>query len=155
MRSTTLLACAVLLVACGRAENAPSADSPAATPTLAAPAALSLADLAGKWTQKTYAENTDSLLVTGEVVATADPSGWTLTLPGRPPTPLRVTVDGDSIITASGPYESVLQKGVQVTTSGVVRMQDGKLVGTTIARYQGVTTADSVRRLRVEMTRTP
>ena len=154
MRSTAL-ACAVLLVACARAENAPSADSPAATPTPAAPAALSLADLAGKWSQKAYAENTDSVLVTAEVVATADPSGWTITLPGRPPMPLRITVDGDSIITASGPYESVLRKGVQVTTSGVLRMQDSKLVGITTARYQGATGADSVARLRIEMVRTP
>jgi len=155
MRSTAFVACAVLLVACAKAENAPSADSPAATPTPAAPAALSLADLAGKWAQKTYAENTDSVLVTAEVVATADPSGWTITLPGRPTMPLRITVDGDSIITASGPYESVLRKGVQVTTSGVLRMQDSKLVGITTARYQGVTSADSVARLRIEMVRTP
>ena len=68
--------------------------------------------------------------------------------------PVRVTVDGDSIMTASGPYESVLRKGVQVTTQSVLRRQDGKLVGMTIARYQGAA-ADSVVRLRTELTRAP
>jgi hypothetical protein len=157
MRSIVLLSCAVALVACAGSEK-PSADSAAATPAPApAPAAatLSLADLAGKWTQQVRAENGDSVLVTAEVVATPDASGWTIALPGRPVMPVRVTVAGDSIITATGPYESVLRKGVTVTTSGVMRLQDGKLVGTTIAHYAGATGADSVARLRTEMTRKP
>jgi hypothetical protein len=36
---------------------------------------------------------------------------------------------GDSIITEMGPFESLLQKGVQVTTNSVMRLQDGKLWG--------------------------
>ena len=155
MRFTPVLACAVVLVACAGSEKAPS-DSAAAVPApAAAPTTLSLADLAGKWTQQVRAENSDSVLVTAEVNATSDPSGWTITLPKRPAMPLRVSVDGDSIMFASGPYESVLRKGVQVTTSGVLRMQDGKLVGMTTAHYAGATGADSVARLRTEMTRTP
>lgn len=43
--------------------------------------------------------------------------------------PVLVTVDGDSVMTMSGPFESVLRKGVQVTTSNVSRLVDGKLVG--------------------------
>jgi len=154
MRSIALLACVGALVACAGSEK-PSADTAAAaTPAPApAPATLSLADLAGKWTQQVRAENSDSVLVTAEVVATPDPSGWTITLPGRPVMPVRITVAGDSLLTATGPYESVLRKGVQVTTSGVMRMQDGKLVGITIAHYAGATGADSVARLRTEMTR--
>jgi hypothetical protein len=156
MRSIVLLACAAALVACAGSEK-PSADSAAAaTPAPApAPATLSLADLAGKWTQKVRAENSDSVLVTAEVVATPDPSGWTIALPGRPVMPVRITVAGDSLLVATGPYESVLRKGVQVTTSGVMRLQDGKLVGITTAHYAGATGADSVARLRTEMTRTP
>ena len=155
MRVTPLVACAAVLVACAGSEEAkPDSTAAAAAPAPAA-ATLSLADLAGKWTQQVRAENSDSVLVTSEVNATSDPSGWTITLPGRPAVPVRVTVDGDSIMTASGPYESVLRKGVQVTTSGVLRMQNGKLVGMTTARYSGATGADSVVRLRTEMTRTP
>ena len=66
--------------------------------------------------------------------------------------PVRVTVSGDSIMTATGPYESVLRKGVQVTTDGVLRKQDGKLVGISTAHYR-TAGADSVVRLRIEMTR--
>ena len=68
--------------------------------------------------------------------------------------PVRVTVDGDSIMTATGPYESVLRKGVQVTTEGVLRKQDGKLVGVTRAHYR-TAGADSVVRVRIAMTRAP
>lgn len=154
MRRTALLSCTILLVACGPKE-APPADTAAAVPAPAPPPpTLSLTDLAGKWTQTVRAENSDSVLVTAEVVATADTTGWTITLPGRQPMPIRVRVDGDSVMTAAGPYESVLRKGVQVTTEGVARMQDGKLVGTTIARYRGGG-ADSVVRLRSELTRAP
>ena len=157
MRIALFLASAVLLVGCAKTEENPSADSPAAAPAapVAAPApAISLASLVGKWTQVTRDEKTDSVVVTSEVTATADPAGWTLLLPNRPPQPLRITVDGDSIITTSGPYESVLRKGVQVTTTGVLRLQGDKLVGTTVAHYANAG-ADSVRRLRTELTRKP
>ena len=153
MRATALLPCALVMIACARQEEAPRTDSPAAVTAAPAPA-ISLADLAGKWKQDTRREGSDSILVTSEINATADPAGWTLTLPGRPPVPIRVTASGDSIMVSSGPYESVLRKGVQVTTDGVMRLQDGRLVGTTIARYQGAG-ADSVVRLRSEATRVP
>ena len=156
MRATAFFSCAVLVVACARTEEKPATDSaavaPAAAPAPPAAPALSLATLAGKWNQVARGENSDSVLVTAEVNATAEPTGWTIKLPGRPVMPLRVTVDGDSIITASGPYESVLRKGVQVTTDGVLRMKDGKLAGTTVAHYKSAG-ADSVVRLRIEMTR--
>jgi hypothetical protein len=154
MRATVLLSCVVLLVACKGSEEAPATDSAAGTMAPAPAATLSLADLAGKWKQETRTENGDSVLVTSEVNATADPSGWTLTLPGRPAMPVSVAVSGDSIVSGAGPYESVLRKGVQVTTETVFRKQGDKLVGMTTARYQGAG-ADSVARLRVEMTRVP
>ena len=62
------------------------------------------------------------------------------------------TADGDSIVADASPYESVLQKGVKVTTHSVFRLQDGKLVGTTVAHY-ATKGADSVRNLRSEGTR--
>jgi hypothetical protein len=63
-------------------------------------------------------------------------------------------VDGDSIVSESGPFESVLRKGVQVNTRVVSRLQDGKLVGRTTARYQ-VSGADTVAHLNFEGTRVP
>lgn len=152
MRATALLSCAVLLVACGGAEETPVVDTAAPAPAPAPAATVSLADVAGKWTQVARPETGDSVLVTMELNATADTSGWTITFPGREPLPVRVRVDGDSVMTSIGPYESVLRKGVQVTTDGVARLQDGKLVGTAVARYQGAGT-DSVVRMRTEATR--
>jgi hypothetical protein len=96
----------------------------------------------------------DSTLVTYELVATADPSGWTFNFPKRPPVPVRVAAAGDSIVIDAGPYESLLRKGVQVTTHGVARLQDGKLMGATTAHYK-TTGADSVLPLRFEGTRAP
>jgi hypothetical protein len=154
MRATALLCCTLLLVACG-GEETPPADSVAAVAPAPAPATISLAELAGKWTQTVRTETSDSVLVTGTINATADTTGWTITLPNRPPMPVRVRVDGDSLMNWSGPYESVLRKGVQVTTESVLRKQpDGKLTGITIARYAGAG-ADSVVRLRTEVTRAP
>jgi hypothetical protein len=86
------------------------------------------------------------------LTATGTTSGWTFTFPGRKPVPARVTVAGDSIRIAAGPYSSVRRKGVQVTTDGVLRLQNGSLVGTTTAHYK-VKTADSVLTLTSSGTR--
>jgi hypothetical protein len=155
MRAARLVCCTLVLVACSKAEETPAVDSAAPTVAPAPAATIAIADLVGKWKQETRTETSDSVIVTSEVNATADPAGWTLTLPGRPVMPLRVTVSGDSLITGAGPYESVLRKGVQVTTEGTLRKQGDKLVGITRAHYQGAKGADSVVTLRTELTRVP
>ena len=157
MRVAALVSSTVLLIACAKTEEKPADTATTAAAPAPAPApapALSLATLAGKWTQTAKAEGTDSVLVTGEVNATADPAGWTMNFTGRPPIPMKVSTDADSLIVDAGPYESVLRKGVNVTTHGVYRMQGDKLVGKTVAHYS-VTTADSVRRIDSELTRKP
>ncbi|HSE53693.1 MAG TPA: hypothetical protein VLB00_15990 [Gemmatimonadales bacterium] len=153
MRFFVSLCCAAVLAGCSKPDATPAADTTAVAAP--APAPISLAEVAGKWTVRTMAENSDSVLVTSEMTATADTSGWVTIVPGRPPLPTRVIeVAGDSITTEFGPFESVLRAGVQVTTRTVMRLRDGKLVGTLVARY--VTTgADSVTRLRLEATRAP
>ena len=148
----THLSCALLLIACGGGDKAPAADSAAAV--MPAPT-VNLAEVSGKWSMVNMAEGSDSVLVTAEMSATGSSDGWTITLPGRPPMPMRISVSGDSIMSETGPYESVLRKGVQVTTNGLMRMVDGKLVGTTVAHYSGMTTADSVLRMRTVNTRMP
>jgi hypothetical protein len=144
------------LVGCGTKEKAPEA-TPAAepeVPVVAPPPAFSLADAAGTWTYVARSATGDTVLVTAELTATADTSGWMLTFPKRPPLPMKVRVSGDSVITSVGPYSSVLRKGVTVTTEGSARMVDGKLIGRSTAHYS-VTTADSVRALITEATRKP
>ena len=146
------LCCAAALGGCTKTEKQPAADTAAMAAEAPAPAAISLADVAGKWRVRGMSETGDSTLVTFELNATADPSGWTFIFPNRKPIPVRVTTAGDSIMTEAGPYESVLRKGVQVTTRGVLRLEGGKLVGTTVARYAGG--RDSLR-VRTEATRMP
>jgi hypothetical protein len=152
MRTLGLLCCALVLVACEKPKEQPAADTTAAmAPAPApAPAPISLADVAGKWTMKTMPENSDSVLLTYELVA--DSNGFTMNLPKRKPVKARVTASGDSLISEAGPFESVLRKGVQVKTNSVLRLKDGKLVGTTIAHYE-TKGPDSVRTLRTEGTK--
>lgn len=153
MRFFVSLCCAAVVAGCSKPDAPPAQDTTAVAAP--APTPISLADIAGKWVIRTMAENSDSVLVTSEMTATADTSGWVTIVPGRPPLPTRVIeVAGDSITTEFGPFESVLRPGVQVTTRTVMRLRDGRLVGSLVARY--VTTgADSVTRLRLEATRAP
>jgi len=163
MRNLAFYCCTAVLIGCSKGEQqqaketmgdsaAMTAAAPAPTPP--PPPAISLKDVAGKWEMKTMNENGDSTLVKYQLIAKADPSGWELHFPKRKPVQAHVTVDGDSIILDAGPYESVLRKGVQVTTHGVARLQDGKLVGTTVAHY-ATKGADSVLNLKLEGTRAP
>ena len=156
MRRLVLGCCVIALVACNKAKEEPPVESTAAAPEgPAAPAPIALADIAGKWSVRTMAETGDSVLITYELVTSSDTSGWSLNFPKRKPIPMRVVaVAGDSIVTEAGPFESALRKGVQVSVQNVTRLQDGKMVGTTIAHY-ATKDADSVRNLRFEGTRAP
>ena len=153
MRRFACFCCTVVLVGCGGAEDQPVTDTAAGD--AATPAMSSLNKTAGKWIVRAMPETGDSTLVTYELVATADTSGWTITFPKRKPLPVRVkAVAGDSIVTEVGPYESVLRKDVKVITRSVSRFQDGKLVGTFVAGYS-TTGPDSVLRGRLEGRRAP
>lgn len=161
MRVLTIACCgAAVLIGCRKSEKRVATDTTtaAAAPAAATPApaagALSTSDLSGKWKVRTMNEAGDSTLVVYVLNATGDPAGWTIAFPGRAPIAVHVVVAGDSVITDAGPYPSALRKGVQVTTHGVGRLQNGKLVGTTVAHYK-TSGPDSVRRLRFEGTRQP
>lgn len=147
MRSFAICCCAAVLIGCTKSENQPSR-------TAGTSATVSLATFAGTWRVRGFNEAGDSI-VAYEMVATADTSGWTTILPDRPPIPQRiVAVAGDSVTTEAGPFESVLRRGVQVRTRGVIRLQGDRLVGTTVAHYT-TTGPDSVLHIRVEGTRAP
>jgi hypothetical protein len=153
MRHRFLL-CGALAVAAACAGSDSSTDTSSATQQ-ATPQPIRLADVAGVWTVRGRPMDRDTVIVTYELTATADTTGWTITFPGRPPVPVRiVSVAGDSITTSAGPYESVLRPGVQVSTVGAFRLQNGRLVGNTVARYSG-RTADSVITVRSEGERKP
>ena len=125
MRSLSAVLVIAVLSACGAPKDA--APPPPAGPTLA--------DFAGTW------ENTATLTgvaapVASTMTGTADTTGWTTTLQGRASIPLHVSVVGDSLIAQTGEYESILRKGVMVTTRTAAVLKDGQLVGTVTAEYK-------------------
>ncbi len=156
MRRVIRCLIALGLVGCSRPADKP-ADSTvgeAPEPAAEAPAGI-LADVAGTWDVRAMTETGNDTVVTFQVVATGDTEGWSFNFPDREPVPARVVaVESDSIVAEAGPYESVLRKGVQVTTRSVFRMAGGRLVGTTEATYAGGG-PDSVLRVRFEGTRAP
>ena len=156
MRAVRNCCLALLVVGCSKpAEKPDDATVGEAPATETAPAALSLADLAGTWYVRSTVEGQESTVVTYDMVTTATRDGWSIKFKDRDPIPVRVVaVEGDSVVTEAGPFESVLRKGTQVSTTVVSRLQDGKLVGRTTARYQ-VSGADSVAHLNFEGTRAP
>lgn len=120
MRRIGICCCAAILVGCGKKSDesgmprseAPAADTGAAASAPAAPAApapISMADLQGKWKMRTMAEGSDSPLVEYEMEI--GPSGLTVHLPKRAPLKGTAVVEGDSMVSDVGPYESVLRKG--------------------------------------------
>jgi hypothetical protein len=154
MRAVTSWCIALLLIGCGKPADKPEDTTVGEGPAMeATPAGISLADLAGTWNVRSTLDGSDKV-ITYDLVATSDGSGWSLNFPGRDPIPARVVAtEGDSIVWEAGPFESAIRKGVQVKTSRVVaRLQDGKLVGRTTAHYE-TTGADSVATLTIEGTR--
>jgi hypothetical protein len=158
MRRIGICCGTLLLIACGKTKDQsaidqasqPAADSTTVAPAPEAPAPISLADLNGKWKIRVTPEGSDSTLL--EFTMDAAPDGWTLHFPKGPPVTSKPIAAGDSIVADAGPYQSALRKGQKVTTHTVYRVQDGKLVGTTVAHY-ATKSADSVRTLHVEGTR--
>ena len=141
----------VLLAGCAKKD---AAVDTTATATPPAPAPLTLASLAGTWNFRSVPEaGTDTTPTTYVVTASAD-STWQLTFASGEKTTLMVTTSGDSIMMKTPVFSSQRRKGVKVMTEGVARLQDGKLVGHTIAHYQGAG-KDSVLRLRTEGTKAP
>jgi len=164
MSRLTLACSAALFVAgCAKSDQATkdSAAGAAATPAAAPapapapPAAFSLADAAGKWQVRAVPESgTDTSATNYVLTATADTTGWIMTFPSGVKVPLHVMVSGDSLMIKTGTFASQRRKGVKVTTEGSVKVQNGKLVGTTVAHYAKAG-ADSVLRLHVEGTKMP
>lgn len=147
MRQAILMAMLPLLAGCGGRTDAGAAAADSVP-------ALTLADLAGRWSIQAWRDTGNAVLTTYEIEGTADPASWRILFPNRPPIPLRVTVDGDSMVAEAGPYESVLRAGVAVVTRTVNRRQGDRLVGTFLARY-ATNMVDSVLTGRTEGTRAP
>ena len=154
MRAVTSCCLAVLLIGCGGSGERPADAGVGEAPAMEeAPAGISMADLAGTWNIRSTVDGSDKV-ITYDLVASGDGSSWTVNFPGREPIEARVVATGgDSVVWESGPFESVIRKGVTVKKSVVsARLQDGKLTGTTTAVYDAPG-ADTVAHLTLEGTR--
>lgn len=139
------------------AKDTSAADTaaPAAAPAPAPAPTLSLADVAGKWQmQATPQSGKDTSATKYVMTATADTTGWVITFPSGLKVPLQVSVSGDSLIEHTGTFASQRRRGVKVMTEGSLKLQDGKLVGTTTAHYAKAG-PDSVITLRTEGSKMP
>lgn len=128
--SITCAAAIVVLAACGTKEEAADQSMTAET----AMAAPTLASFAGTWSGSATVEGaTDPVPV--QISGTEDPSTWKMMLQNRPDIPLTVSIQGDSLITLSSRYESVLRKGVMVMVRTANVLRDGAMMGQLIATY--------------------
>jgi hypothetical protein len=155
MRALMLSCVVTLSLACAKTDRDAATDSAAGAAEVTPAPTISLADVAGRWNVAATPLSGDTSVIRYQLNATADATGWTFTPPGRSPVPVSVvSVTGDSIVIAAGPFESMRRAGVQVNTQTVLRKQGDRLVGTTYARY--VTSGpDSTLQTRVEATRAP
>jgi hypothetical protein len=154
MRRVACLCCAILVIAgCAGSDEQPDVAADSLPPAPAGTPAISAADVAGKWNVEVMPENSDSVTLRYVMTASADTAGWSIQFPDRTD-PVKVQVlliDGDSIVTRTGPFPSALRKGVTVTTESVSRMQGGEMTARHVAHYsQG---PDSVVVLRSRATR--
>src|SRR5215510_8410299 len=111
---------------------------PATHAAAAAPAGMTLAAVKGTWKMETTVKSAAGAdtMVTSELVATDSKDGWVTNLAGRPPIPTRVvTMGGDSVVTAAGPFESVVRAGQKVTTYETVHFKGDAAWGTIQAHY--------------------
>jgi len=130
--AVTALVTLTLVAACAPKDDAPAAGDAA----VQAPAAATVADFAGTWQVQAVigADTVPSTMARG-----ADGT-WTLTFAGRPPVPLTVSMSGDSLVSQSAEYESVLRKGTMVTVrTAAVKTGEGAMAGSMMATYKSAT----------------
>jgi hypothetical protein len=127
MRIPAALLALTMVAACAPKEEAP-ADSAAM-----APAGPTLADFAGTWNNKVVLEGTPDTIPS---TSTSDGSGTgTMSLEGRPNIATTSVISGDSLITTTAEYESILRAGVMVTVRTAAVLTNGMMVGNVEATY--------------------
>jgi hypothetical protein len=147
MRFAVALLAVAAAVGCAKKEE-PAPDSAA----MAAPAAPTVADYAGTWNISSVLEGTPD---TVKSTITVSPDGsCNLTLEGRPNVACTTSMSGDSLVTQSAEYESVLRKGVKVTVRTAAVMSGGAMNGTLIANYK-MPTGDQVVNGTITGTKAP
>jgi hypothetical protein len=127
MRSIPLLIAVALLAACAPKEEKPAAE--------AAPPPPPYAMYAGNWSTTAMLEGTKAPVPTTMTI-TADGVGSTMSLTDRPNVPITVSMSGDSLVVTTAEYESVLRKGVMVTSRVASVMEGDMMKGNVEATYK-------------------
>ena len=125
MRTAALFAL-IAVIACAPKEEETPPPPPAAAPTVA--------EFAGTWNVASILEGTPDTVRT--TLAGMPDGTWTLTLEGRPNVPVTASMSGDSLVTQSAEYESVLRQGVMVTVRTAGVRMDGMMHGNLVATYK-------------------
>jgi hypothetical protein len=90
----------------------------------------------GIWEGRSTVPPRDSVIATYTLTVTADASGIRMKLPNRDPqTPRIIAAGGDSVVTETGPYDSVARPGLKVTTRTISHFRGDSLFGSFEARY--------------------
>lgn len=114
------------LFACAKAET-PPADSMA----MAAPAALTEADVAGSWTGTAMMEGTDSVLARWTNTCGAGSCRFTTTEVPKDTVLHTYVLAADSMVgNSAAAYAATDMKGIMVTDSWVARLVGGQVTGT-------------------------
>jgi len=159
--SRLVLCCTAFVVAACAKKEAPKDTTAAMAPAAAAPApapapALAAADVAGNWHfAATPTTGKDTAATEFDLAATADSADWSMTFTkSKLKVPAKHSISGDTLTISAGPFASQRRKGVKVSTVSKLKLDGGKLVGETTARYEKAG-ADSVATLRTEGTKAP
>ena len=158
--SRLALCCTALVVAACAKKEAPkdtaAAMAPAAAPAPAPAPALAAKDVAGNWHfAATPTTGKDTSATEFDLAATADSADWSMTFTkSKLKVPSKHSISGDTLTLSAGPFASQRRKGAKVSTVSTLKLEGGKLVGTTTAHYLNAG-ADSVVTLRTEGTKAP
>jgi phosphopentomutase len=136
MRKLAAAAIILAVAACAKKEAAPDTTA-AAVATPAAPAPLTDAAIAGTWEAEGRPMDKDTVVVRFTMNNTDTGAGTSVTFPsGEKVMSTSRQISGDSVVSTSGAFKSQVRKGMRVmSTRMVMRMQDGKLVGTSMSKY--------------------
>ena len=127
MRKYSWLFAAALFAACAPAKEA--------EPVAEAPPVPAIADFAGTWNSTATLTGVANP-VPSTMTVTADGVGSTITMEGRVAIPVTISMMGDSLVAVSAEYESILRKGVMVSTRTAAVLDGGMMKGSLIATYK-------------------
>jgi len=140
MRSFAILLSSFIIAGC--AGEVETDGEVSAGPEAAAPA--SVADFAGTWQSSVTLEGVADP-VPSTMTGSASGTDWTMSLEGRDPIPLQLSMSGDSLITQSAEYESILRPGVMTVVRSAVLRQGDSWTGPVVVTYRTAAGEEVVR----------